>query len=145
MTQGFESVRHELEAKRQQLEQDLAAMRGRAKEIEGDLERVHEALEALTGGKKKSKRSARPKKPAPTVEELRVYIGRVRERNPFAAAAELEAGVRAMVKESGSSFTGFKTLFAEALLTSPGSESSHGNVHVSHGSHFHDDGGSFAA
>lgn len=127
MTQGFESVRHELDAKRQQLEQDLAAVRGRASEIEADLERVHEALSALTGSKKKAKsRPSRSKKPAASVEDLQACIALVRERNPFAAAAELESSVRAMLKDSGSSLAGFKTLFAEALLTSPGTNAQHG-------------------
>lgn len=126
MTQGFESVRHELDAKRQQLEQDLAAVRGRASEIEADLQRVHEALEALTGSKRKTKsRPSRSKKPAASVEDLQACIALVRERNPFAAAAELESSVRAMLKDGGSSLAGFKTLFAEALLTSPGTHAQH--------------------
>jgi hypothetical protein len=127
MTQGFESVRHELDAKRQQLEQDLAAVRGRASEIEADLERVHEALGALTGSKRKASKSrpSRSKKPAATVEDLQACIALVRERNPFFAAAELESSVRAMLKDSGSSLSGFKMLFAEALLTSPGPNAPH--------------------
>ena len=48
--QGFESVEHELEARRVQLEQELAAVRGRMDEIAADLERVHDAMAALTQG-----------------------------------------------------------------------------------------------
>ena len=135
MTQGFETVKHELEQKRLQLEQDLAAIRGRAAVIEADLERVHEALGALTGqkrsqkggqkgGQKKARRSTRASKPATTVQDLQRYIALVREQKPFASAAELEKGVRALVQESGSSLSRFKAHFAEALLTSPGSQGS---------------------
>ena len=59
MMQGFESVEQELDSKRRQLEQELNAVRGRAAEIEADLERVHEALGALTGHKKKAKGRSR--------------------------------------------------------------------------------------
>lgn len=143
MTQGFESVRHELDAKRQQLEQDLAAVRGRASEIEADLERVHEALGALTGSKRKASKSrpSRSKKPAATVEDLQACIALVRERNPFFAAAELESSVKAMLKDSGSSLSGFKMLFAEALLTSPGPNAPHnislGNQPAQHQAEHH--------
>ena len=120
--QGFESVAHELEQKRLHLEQELADVRGRASEIQADLERVHEALGALTGQKKKSKTRSRARKPASSVNDLRQHIARVREQNPFADAGALEQAVRVMVQESGSSLAGFKTLFAEALLTSPGTD-----------------------
>jgi chromosome segregation ATPase len=137
MTQGFESVEHELEQKRLTLEQELTAVRGRAAEIEADLERVHEAIGALTGSKKKSKSSSRSRsrKPATTVEMLQQFIGRVREENPFADAAALERGVRAMVREHGSSLAGFKGIFAEALLTSPGKHE-HAHTSQSHGQPF---------
>lgn len=135
MMQGFESVEQELDAKRRQLEQELNSVRGRAAEIEADLERVHEALGALTGHKKKAKSRTRSRKPAASVQDLHQHIAHAREQNPFADAAELESVVRGRVKESGNSLSGFKTLFAEALLTSPGSASSHvhhGSSHVSH-------------
>lgn len=130
MMQGFESVEQELDSKRRQLEQELNAVRGRAAEIEADLERVHEALGALTGHKKKAKGRSRSRKPAASVQDLHQHIAHAREQNPFADAAELESVVRARIKESGSSLSGFKTLFAEALLTSPGSE----HTHLHHGS-----------
>ncbi len=133
MMQGFESVEHELDQKRLQLEQELLALRGREAELEADLERVHEALGALTGHKKKSRSRSRSKKPASTVQELQQHISHVREQSPFADAGALEKAVRALVQESGSSLTGFKTLFAEALLTSPGSQS--GQAHASHSAH----------
>lgn len=138
MTQGFESVQQELQAKHHQLEQELASVRGRASEIQADLERVQEALGALTGTKRKARPArARAKKPATSVEELQIHIAHVREDNPFAAAAELEASVRALVKESGGSLVGFKMLFAEALLTSPGSESTQRTAAASHSGHGH--------
>ena len=117
---GFESVEHELEARRAQLEQELASVRGRMSEIEADLERVHDAMSALTGAKKKSKSKGRAKKPVPSVPELHQHIAQVREENPYADASALEKAVRARVQEQGGSLTGFKMLFAEALLSSPG-------------------------
>lgn len=133
MTQGFESVAHELEQKRLQLEQELSAVRGRVTEIEADLARVHDALGALTGQKKRSKGRGRARKPAPTLADLQQHIRHVREQHPFANGTELEEAVHAMVQESGSSLTGLKTLFAEALLTSPGSQA--GAMHGGHRSH----------
>jgi hypothetical protein len=126
--QGFESVEHELEARRQDLERELAAVRGRMGEIEADLERVHDAMEALSGAKKKPK-AKRAKKPVPTVDELRAHIVHVREHNPFADAGTLEKAVRARIQEHGGSLSGFKRTFAEALLTSPGH---HGSSSASH-------------
>lgn len=118
--QGFESVEHELEARRKELEQQLAAVRGQMSEIEADLERVHDAMAALTGAKKKSKSKSRTKKPVPSVEDLRQHIAHVRQENPFADAGTLEKAVRARVQQHGGSLSGFKRTFAEALLTSPG-------------------------
>jgi hypothetical protein len=134
MTEGFETVQHELDQKRQQIEQELAAVRGREAELEAALERVHEALGALTGHKKKSRNRSRAKKPATTREDLQQHIASVRSQNPFADAGALEKAVRALVQQSGTSLTGFKTLFAEALLTSPGSQVQHssGSAHGSH-------------
>ena len=135
MTQGFESVQHELDQKRLQIEQELTAVRGREGELEADLARVHEALGALTGHKKKasSRGRSRDKKPASTVQGLQQHIATVRSQNPFADATALEKAVRELVKEAGTSQNGFKQLFAEALLTSPGSGGS-----VAHaGSHSH--------
>ncbi len=138
MMQGFESVEHELDQKRLHLEQELAALRGREAELEADLERVHDALGALTGHKKKSKSRSRARKPASSVEELQQHIAQVRQQTPFADAGMLEKAVRALVKASGSSLSGFKALFAEALLTSPGSQAGtghhaqHGHAHGSH-------------
>lgn len=145
MMQGFESVEHELNQKRLLIEQELAAVRGRESELEADLARVHEALGALTGHKKKSKSRSRAKKPASTVQQVQGYIARVREQSPFADAGALEKAVRAMVAESGSSQTDFKRLFAEALLTSPGSSgsvvhSSHREPHEPHAHHEHPQG-----
>lgn len=134
MMQGFESVEHELDAKRLQLEQELEAARGHASAIEADLERVHEALAALTGHKKKAKRSRSSRKPASSVRDLQGHIAKVREDDPFADAKQLEKAVRAMVKASGSSLANFKAVFAEALLTSPGS---HVNAHAGSGSAHH--------
>src|SRR5262245_31716735 len=99
--QGFESVAHELEQKRHALEQELAAARGRAAEIQADLERVHEAMSALTGQKKRARSRARSKKPIPTVTDLQRHIGHVREQKPFADAVELERAVRVLVQEGG--------------------------------------------
>ena len=122
MMQGFESVEQELSAKRLQLEQELASVREHATSIEADLERVHEALAALTGHKKKSRSRSRSKKPVPTLQELQQHITDVRNESPYANAAALERAVRAKVKNGGSSLKGFKPLFNEALLTSPGNE-----------------------
>ena len=144
MMQGFESVEHELNQKRLLIEQELAAVRGRESELEADLARVHEALGALTGHKKKPRSRSRAKKPASTVQQLQGYIVRVREQSPFADAGALEKAVRAMVAESGSSQTDFKRLFAEALLTSPGSQgmahASHREQPESHSQHEHSQG-----
>jgi hypothetical protein len=118
---GFDAVRHELDAKRQQLEQELQAAQGKVAELQTDLERVHEALEALIGPKKRSKGRARPgKKPAPSVQELQGHIAHVRQAKPFASAHELQKAVRALVREAGGSLAGFPRLFAEALVSSPG-------------------------
>jgi hypothetical protein len=137
---GFETVEHELEARRAQLEQELAAVRGRMDEIQADLERVHDAMAALTGTKKKSKAKARAKKPVPAIGELHEHIAHVRQHNPYANAAELEKAVRARVQEHGGSLAGFKALFAEALVSSPGHQgagaSSHG-LALHHPSHQH--------
>lgn len=143
MMQGFESVEHELDQKRLHLEQELAALRGREAELEADLERVHDALGALTGHKKKSKSRARTRKPATSVQDVQQHIAHVREQSPFADAGMLEKAVRELVKASGSSLSGFKTLFAEALLTSPGSQAGAGqhapHPHA-HGTHPRADG-----
>jgi hypothetical protein len=118
---GFDTVRHELDAKRQQLEEELQTAQGKVAEIQADLERVHEALEALIGPKKKPRSRARSgKKPAASVPELQAHIARVRAEKPFASAHELQKAVRALVRESGGSLTGFPRLFAEALVSSPG-------------------------
>ncbi|MEQ1893780.1 MAG: hypothetical protein ABL998_14655 [Planctomycetota bacterium] len=119
--EGFESVRQELIAKQEQLERDLEAARGHMHTIETDLERVHEALTALTGEKKakKSRRSA-SKKPAPSVQDLQHHIAAVRSETPFADAQAIQGAVRARVKEAGLSLAGFPTLFAQALASSPG-------------------------
>jgi hypothetical protein len=126
---GFESVEHELEARRAQLEQELASVRGRMGEIEADLERVHDAMSALTGAKKKSKGKSRAKKPVPSVPELHRHIAQAREENPYADAGALEKVVRVRVQEQGGSLTGFKMLFAEALLSSPGYQGSSAAAH----------------
>jgi len=119
--QGFETVRRELEAKRHQLEQELDSVQGKVAELRADLERVHEALDALVGGKKKSKgRSRSQKKPAPTIHEIQGLIARVRGAKPFASAKELQKEVRDLVRESGGSVAGFPRRFAEALASSPG-------------------------
>jgi hypothetical protein len=119
---GFDTVRHELDAKRQQLEEELQTAQGRVAELQADLERVHEALEALIGPKRKSKgaRSRAGKKPGVSVHEIQRHIARVRAEKPFASAPELQKDVRALVRESGVSLTGFPRLFAEALVSSPG-------------------------
>ncbi len=118
--QGFETVRLELDAKRHLLEQELHAAQGKVAEIRTDLERVQEALEALIGPKKKAKGRSRSRKPAATVQDLQRHIARVREEHPYASAHELHKAVRALVRESGMSVTRFPTLFAEALVSSPG-------------------------
>jgi outer membrane protein TolC len=126
---GFENVRQELDSKRQQLEQELRSAQDRVAGIRADLERVHEALEALIGSKKKSKGRSRPgKRPAMTVLELQRLIARVREESPFANAKELQKAVRSLVRESGGSLTRFPTLFAEALVSSPGYSASAGHA-----------------
>jgi len=118
---GFDNVRHELDAKRQQLEQELQTAQGRVVEIQADLERVLEALEALIGPKKKARGRARPgKKPATSVQELQGHITRLRAEKPFASAHELQKAVRALVRERGGSLAGFPRSFAEALVSSPG-------------------------
>jgi hypothetical protein len=120
--EGFESVRQELIAKQEQLERDLEAARGHMHTIEGDLERVHEALAALTGEKKaKKSRKSSPKKPVPTIEDLQHHIAAVRSETPFADANAIQSSVRARVREAGLSLSGFPTLFAQALASSPGS------------------------
>ena len=132
--QGFESVEHELEARRKELEQQLATVRGHMSEIEADLERVHDAMAALTGAKKKSKSKARAKKPVTTVADVQQHIAHVRQENPFADAGTLEKAVRARVQQHGGSLSGFKRTFAEALLTSPGHHGSSSTpAHESHG------------
>jgi hypothetical protein len=122
--QGFESVQQELHVKRQQLEQELSAAQGRVAEIRADLERVHEALGALVGTRKKGRGRSR-KKPTSTVKELQRHIADVRERKPFASAHELQEEVRSLVRESGGSLTGFPRQFAEALVSSPGYSAGH--------------------
>jgi hypothetical protein len=118
---GFETVRHELDAKRQQLEQELQTAQGRVAELQADLERVHVALEALIGPKRRSKGRARAgKKPGTSVKTLQAYIARVRAEKPFASAPDLQKAVRALVRENGGSLTGFPRVFAEALVSSPG-------------------------
>ena len=141
----FESVKDELEAKRRQLEQELEAARGKVSEIEVYLERVDEALGALTGNKRKSKsRSRSPKKHAPSVEELQRHLDQVRQQDPFADAHKLQEAVRSLTRESGASLSGFNSLFAEALASSPGHHpGEHGHSHP-HEGHHHDPGhGSF--
>jgi len=118
--QGFETVRQELDAKRHVLEQELSAAQGKVAEIRADLERVQEALEALIGPKKKTKGRPRSRKPTATVQDLQRLIAKVREEHPYASAHELSKAVRALVRESGMSVTRFPTLFAEALVSSPG-------------------------
>jgi hypothetical protein len=118
--QGFETVRQELDAKRQLLEQELQSAQGKVAEIRADLERVQEALEALIGPKKKAKGRSRSRKPTATVQDLQRHIARVRAEHPYASAHELRKAVRALVRESGTSVTRFPTLFAEALVSSPG-------------------------
>ena len=139
--EGFESVRQELIAKQEQLERDLEAARGHMSTIEADLERVHEALTALTGEKKqrKSRRSA-SKKPAPSVHDLQHHIAAVRSETPFADAKAIQSAVRTRVKESGLSLAGFPTHFAEALASSPGYDApahhpNPGHVHHDASSH----------
>lgn len=124
--QGFETVQQELDTKRNLLEQELQAAQGRVAEIRADLERVQEALEALIGPKKKPKAKARARKPAATVQVLQGHIGKVREEHPYASALELRKAVRALVREGGTSLAGFPTLFAQALLSSPGFSGSPG-------------------
>ena len=121
--QGFDTVRHELDAKRQQLEEELQAAQGKVAELQADLERVHEALEALIRTKRRTKsggRSRAGKKPGASVQELQRHIARVREEKPFASAPELQKAVRALVRASGVSLSGFPRQFAEALVSSPG-------------------------
>ncbi len=126
--EAFESVKHELEAKRRQLEHDLEAARGKVSGIEADLERVDEALGALTGAKRKGKsRSRSRKKPAPSVEELQRHLDRVRQQDPFADAHRLQEAVRSLVRESGASLSRFRSRFAEALASSPGRPGEHGH------------------
>ena len=124
--EAFESARQELEAKRRQLEQELAEARGKVSEIDSDLERVDEALEALTGGgKRKKKRGGRSsrKKAAPSVAEIQQHLVSVRQQNPSASAHELQESVRSLVRESGASLGNFESLFARALVSSPGHQS----------------------
>lgn len=119
--QGFETVRQELDAKRHQLEQELQSAQGKVAEIRADLERVQEALDALVGPKKKAKGGrGRSKKHAATVQDLQRHIARVRAEHPYASAVELRKAVRALVQESGMSVARFPTLFAQALVSSPG-------------------------
>jgi hypothetical protein len=138
--EAFERVKHELEEKRRQLEHELEAARGRVSEIDADLARVDEAIAALTGGKRKAKsRSRSRKKPAPSVQELHRFLDQVRQQDPFADAHKLQESVRLLVKQSGGSLSGFPSLFAEALATSPGLASEHGQTQP-HEGHLHDHG-----
>lgn len=132
--EAFESVRQELIAKREQLERDLESTRGHMHTIETDLERVHEALQALTGEKKpRTRRKAASKKAAPTLQDLQRHLAEVRSTAPFADAATLQKSVRTRVREAGLSLAGFPTLFAQALASAPGSHHEpHGHV-VHHG------------
>ena len=143
--EAFESVKHELDAKRQQLKHELEAARGKVSEIEADLERVDEALGALTGNKRKNKsRSRSRKRHTLSVEELQRHLDQVRQQDPFADAHKLQEAVRSLVRESGASLSGFDSSFAEALAGNPGhhpGEHGHGPPHEGH---YHDPGhGSF--
>lgn len=60
--EGLNDVKQELEQKRATLAGELDSARQHLKNIEADLERVDEALGALTGGKKKSRSKSRSKK-----------------------------------------------------------------------------------
>src|SRR5262245_14258072 len=51
---------------------------------------------------------------------VRAHIVRVRAEKPYASAHDLQKAVRALVRESGESLTGFPRVFAEALVSSPG-------------------------
>jgi len=125
---GFDNLRHELDAKRQQLEQELQTAQGKVAELEADLERVHQALDALLGPKRRAKgRSRSGKKPAVSVAAVQAHIVRVRAEKPYASAHELQKAVRALVRESGESLTGFPRVFAEALVSSPGFSGSSAN------------------
>ena len=134
--EGFESVRQELIAKREQLERDLEAARGHLGTIEADLERIHEALTALTGDKKpRARRKSASKRPTPSVQDLQHHIAAVRNETPFADAHAIQSSVRTRVRESGLSLAGFPTLFAQALASSPGSDS--GSPHTNAGHEVH--------
>ena len=133
--EAFESVRQELIAKREQLERDLEATRGHMHTIEGDLERVHEALQALTGDKKpRTRRKSASKKPAPTLQDLQQHLAEVRSTQPFADATTLQKSVRTRLREAGLSLSGFPTLFAQALASAPGSHHAAPGHVVHHGS-----------
>jgi phage shock protein A len=145
--ESFDPIRHELVAKRHQLEQDLKTAQDHVSAIEADLERVDEALGALSGEKKRSRRRGRSRqKPVPTVAEIQAHIEHVRQESPFADANALLESVRSLVRERGSSLSGFKALFAEALAGSPGQEaqahapsrSPHHGTHHGHGGHGHE-------
>ena len=118
--EGFEVVKKELEAKRMQLEHELDEAKGKLTAIESDLRRVDEALGALTKSKKKVKSRGSSRKPALTLEDMRQHLAEARYQAPFAAGRELQDAVRSLVQKSGSSLTGFETLYTEALSAVPG-------------------------
>jgi len=127
--EAFESVRQELIAKQEQLEHDLESARGHMRTVEADLERVHEALAALNGEKRTRAKRRATKKPVPTLADLQQHIAAVREEAPSADANSIHGSVRARVREAGQSLAGFATLFAQALVSSPGSSASVHPVH----------------
>jgi len=69
--EGLEDVKKELEAKRQALALELQSAMGQVVGIENDLQRVDDALRALT---KKTKSRGRSKKSAPAVDEGATHI-----------------------------------------------------------------------
>ncbi len=127
--ESLEDVKKELEAKHEQLSIELESARGKMAAIEADLQRVDEALGALTNSKK-GKARARSKKSAPTVDEIRKVLAAVREQFPFVEGQELAEAVRSQLKKRGGSLSGFEALYAEALT---GPRSPFGQDRFGHG------------
>ncbi len=120
--EGFEAVKKELEAKRMQLEHELDEAKGKLAAVERDLERVDEALGALTKSKAKKKGKSRgaSRKTALTLEDLRFHLAEARQQMPFATGRELQDAVHSLVQKSGSSLTDFEALYTQALAAAPG-------------------------
>jgi len=114
--EGLEAVRKELEAKRSQVAEALAATRKDASALEADLERIEAALSALSGKRaKKGSGRGRAKKPSASKEEVREVILEVRRAEPQAKGDALRDAVKAGIRKRGRALTGFGIVYPKAL------------------------------